>query len=277
MTSLNSSINNPLSKLKLNQKLLLIAISVLLIFLVTGVFSIIQLNRLSELTSKMYRHPLTVSNAVLRVDKNIKSINVELLNSIINNSSESSQGIMFLTEAINSDIALINERFLGDKEMLINVEEALNQWNPQLDELQNQLGGFASDSSILDLLNGTYKQNLNELTIAIGELNEFAQNKAVFFKDNAGIIKSESRNTLILTLVLSALFSFVLTMLISRSIKRQLGEDPKEVARIANEIAKGNLSITFKDDTKLVGVYLSMSDMASKLRNLIKSIMESAQ
>lgn len=225
----------------------------------------------------MYRHPLTVSNAVLRVDKNIKSINVELLNSIINNSSESSQGIMLLTEAINSDIALINERFLGDKEMLIKVEEALNQWNPQLEELQNQLSGFASDSSIQILLNGAYKQNLNELTIAIGDMNEFAQNKAIFFKDNAEIIKSESRSTLILTLVLSALFSFVLTMLISRSIKRQLGEDPKEVARIANEIAKGNLSITFKNDTKLIGVYLSMSDMASKLRDLIKSIMESAQ
>ncbi len=273
-----SSMNNPIRNLKLNQKLLLIATSVLIIFLITGVFSIIQLNKLSELTDKMYRHPLTVSNAVLRVDKNIKAIDIELLNAIINhNESKTDQKIFELTTAITSDIKLINERFLGDKEMLVNVEKSLNKWNPNLQVLQSQLKEFASDSLIVISLNGSYKQNLQELTSTIGELNNFAQNKAIYFKENAEKVQTDSRNALIITLVVSALFSFILTLLINKSIKNQLGDDPKEVARIANEIAKGNLSIRFKDDTKLVGVYHSMHDMAAKLRTLIKSILESAQ
>jgi methyl-accepting chemotaxis protein len=273
-----SSLNNPINKLKLNSKLLLIAISVLIIFLITGIFSIVQLNRLSELTSNMYRHPLTVSNAVLRVDKNIKAVNITLLNSIVNHSgNETTVNINELTEAIDSDIKLINERFLGDKEMLIVVEKSLNSWNPQLDQLLTQLSEFAPDSAILVLLNGTYKQELNELTMAISNLNDFAQSKATFFRDNALVIQSNSRNALILTLVVSALFSFILTLIISRSIKKQLGEDPQEVARIANEIALGNLAVKFHDGSKLIGIYASMFDMAEKLKVLIKSILDSAQ
>lgn len=84
------------------------------------------------------------------------------------------------------------------------------------------------------------------------------------------------KKTLIITLAVSALFSFGLTLLVANAIRIQLGADPRIVEQVAYEIADGNLSFSFKDGSKLTGVHQSMHDMATKLRELITSIKTSA-
>lgn len=61
-----------------------------------------------------------------------------------------------------------------------------------------------------------------------------------------------------------------LAVVITRTIMRQLGGDPSEIAEIAGNIAAGNLSISFQSNT--VGVYDDMKRMTTRLSSVVGEI-----
>lgn len=71
-------------------------------------------------------------------------------------------------------------------------------------------------------------------------------------------------------LILGAL----LVIIITRSVSKQLGGDPSEIAQIAKNIAEGNLAFSFKDsgDRGSVGVYSDMESMTLDLRKKFEEI-----
>lgn len=58
-----------------------------------------------------------------------------------------------------------------------------------------------------------------------------------------------------------------------RGIMAQLGHDPSEIARIADSIAKGDLTVEFNTDGKeITGVYGNMKEMTDNLNNMFTDI-----
>ncbi|MBU1196678.1 MAG: methyl-accepting chemotaxis protein [Proteobacteria bacterium] len=58
-----------------------------------------------------------------------------------------------------------------------------------------------------------------------------------------------------------------------RGIMAQLGQDPAEIARIADSIAKGDLTVDFNaDGKKIIGVYGNMKEMTEKLNQMFTDI-----
>ena len=58
-----------------------------------------------------------------------------------------------------------------------------------------------------------------------------------------------------------------------RGIMAQLGQDPSEIARIADSIAKGDLTVEFTTDgKKITGVYGNMKEMTQKLTTMFADI-----
>lgn len=63
-----------------------------------------------------------------------------------------------------------------------------------------------------------------------------------------------------------------------KGLMGQLGGEPLEIARIADSISTGDLTIQFTGDTeKLTGVYASMKQMARNLTNMLKEITDGVQ
>ncbi len=63
-------------------------------------------------------------------------------------------------------------------------------------------------------------------------------------------------------------------ILILRSTLAQLGGEPAEIARIADEIANGNLAMKFsREPSAMKGVYKSMYEMADKLSRMFRDIL----
>ncbi len=69
---------------------------------------------------------------------------------------------------------------------------------------------------------------------------------------------------------------FFVAYLVRKEITKTLGEEPEEIARIAENISKGNLSISFNQKTHFEGVYRSMYLMVNKIKSVVSSVISGA-
>ncbi len=74
--------------------------------------------------------------------------------------------------------------------------------------------------------------------------------------------------------VLLVLLTLFIAFWVRKEIREKLGEEPDEIARIAEEIAGGNLDIHFVDMGKQQGVYSSMKMMAEKLKYIVAHVID---
>ncbi|MCP4119797.1 MAG: methyl-accepting chemotaxis protein [Desulfobacteraceae bacterium] len=96
------------------------------------------------------------------------------------------------------------------------------------------------------------------------------------FIESAFLIAESSRESNIALLILigvSIVAAIFVWILVARGIMNQLGDDPSEIARIADSIAKGDLTVEFNASGKrITGVYGNMKDMAENLTSMFKEI-----
>jgi len=81
------------------------------------------------------------------------------------------------------------------------------------------------------------------------------------------------RNIICLVGAIFLLGTVITIILFTRTIMAQLGQDPSELAMVADSIAKGDLTVAFKKDgKKLTGVYRNMERMAGNLTAMFTDI-----
>lgn len=101
------------------------------------------------------------------------------------------------------------------------------------------------------------------------------------FLESANLISETSRKSSIALIILicaSIVVVILVWMFVARGIMIQLGDDPSEIANVANSIAKGDLTISFKDDGKeLTGVYSDMKMMSDNLARMLSEITDGVQ
>jgi len=76
---------NTLNKITIKSRMVLAFALMLLVFVIFGLFSVIEMNQLSELTVSIYDHPFTVSNAslkakvgVIRMHRSLKYVSMSM-------------------------------------------------------------------------------------------------------------------------------------------------------------------------------------------------------
>ena len=83
----------------------------------------------------------------------------------------------------------------------------------------------------------------------------------------------EIRNMIFIVGAFFLIITVLFVLWFVRGIMAQLGNDPSEIARIADSIAKGDLTIEFDvDDKKITGVYANMKQMTQNLTLMFKDI-----
>ena len=104
----------------------------ILVFVFMAVFELERMNTLSKQTSLMYDHPLTVSNAVLRINTNIIKIHRNMKDVALAPDMDSINKASLLVDNIERDIYkdfdIVNKRFLGKKEILQEALNAFIEW-----------------------------------------------------------------------------------------------------------------------------------------------------
>ncbi len=267
-----------LKNLKIRARLF-IGFGVLLFFLgIIAGFAIVQMNSLSGLTTKMYDHPLTVSNAVrdvkihiIKMHRAMKDVAMARdegqLNAAIEAVNENKKGVY-------DNLGIIDERFLAaDKEeKLKRLTDKFEGWESIRDEVIDLIKEQKQDEAAA-ITKGKGARYVGELEKELQDFIDFAAGKASEFLTNA---KKDALTAYIImgtSAFLSILFAFIIAFSITNSITRPL----TRAVDVAEKIAANDISIRFedvysKDETGKLA--LSMKNMAENLRRQIGEITE---
>ena len=242
------------------------------LFLALSLFGISKMRVLAEQTKLIYNHPLTVSNAVLRININIVKIHRSMKDVALAQNIVSIDMFVItvnsLEKEIFNDFQIIKDRYLGQD---ITHEDALNtfrEWKP----IRNEVIALMKNGNRIeaaDITRGKGARHVLKIEKTMEGLGDFAQNKAAEFLFNANKTSVYSFKIIYLTLAFSMLIGILASVLITKSITRPL----RILKNAANKIGSGNLdtSIEINSRDEIGQLANTFNQMAVNLKEITAS------
>jgi methyl-accepting chemotaxis protein len=215
---------------------------ILVLVLVLGIVAVTNLNKLSELTNKLYKHPLTVSNAVLKANANIIAMHRSMKDvSLAKDSTQMDKAVAAVAdyeEKVLEEFEIINERFLGDKSQIIEARQVITDWKLIRDE-------------VITLMRDGKRQEAAEVTRERGAkhvalinsnmqgLIEFATGKAADFLKMAGDVRDTTTTIMITFLAVVLAIGAAVSFFATRSITVPINN----ITGVMKELADGDTSV----------------------------------
>ncbi len=200
------------------------ALVILLLALVV-VNGIKEMNLLSSQTVMVQRHPLTVSNAVLRVNTDIIKIHRSMKDVALARDNAEIEKSARIVESLEKEVyrnfKVINERFLGEKELVKDAERIFKAWKPVRDEVISLMhaGKYREAAGITK---GKGALHVVKIEKAMEALGDFAQGKSENLLSISEKIKSRAFNTMYLLFVITLGTGIIVSFFITKSITRPI-------------------------------------------------------
>ena len=264
------------------QTRLILGFSLILFFsFIIGIISFIEIKNISKKTESIYRHPLAVSNSVRDINISINAIHRSMKDVVLaKNLEELYESVLLVNKhdrQVYSSFKIVQERFLGDKEVVNDAYKAYRDWEKIRNEvIMLKKGGH--DERAADITRGRGAFHVNLLFEKTKILTDFAQNKADEFYQST--LKSEQKSfaILIASISLILLISFATALWLSKSISRPIKNFILEIStvfssqdelleNISNKSEQEILSITSK---KLKTSYQKLNDFNKELDQQIE-------
>lgn len=242
------------------------------LFLSLTIFSIYEMENLSSQTIQIYDHPLTVSNAVLRINWNITKIHQAMKDIVIARTPEVIEKehvfINNLENEILNDFKIIEQRFLGEKEKYIAAFNIFEEWRLIHHELLDltKRGLWAEATKLITGKGAIYVVNLEN---AMGALHNFAESKAVEFRDRSLEIRKNALFAIYLLLGLVSVVTISLAIGLTLSIKRPLSKVQTAMERIGTGDLDSRIVLENRDE--IGDLARSFNQMASALKRITTS------
>ncbi|MBF0379829.1 MAG: EAL domain-containing protein [Magnetococcales bacterium] len=168
---------------------------ILLLVALLSISAILQSNSLAELTTKMYRHPFTVSNTVQKVDTDIIAMHRHMKDvALARNNSELEEAIAHVNQHEQEVIErfnIVRERYLGEKTTIDAAQTAFMDWREIRSEVI-ALRRAGKHEEAAAITKGKGADHVHLLTKRMDALIKFAHNKAEEFLNHS---KAEHRNS----------------------------------------------------------------------------------
>jgi len=254
------------------------SILIFILILMTG-FAATQMHSLSNFTQLLYKHPFSVSIAVVKIEEAVTSMHRSMKDVALANSIQQINDASAKVDAIEKQtfqyFDVLDERFLGDKSEIKVIKENFINWSPirnKVIELMKE--GKRTEAAKITKEKGA--EHIQDLNQRLSKLEEFATNKANEFTKNSLKQGESALLNLIVLVSIGIILAIVLSWRITLSILRPVGGEPKDIEVLTHKVAEGDLSIKFKDSGKETGIYLAMRLMVEKLKLMIEQISNSA-
>jgi methyl-accepting chemotaxis protein len=277
MTSKISSTESPkkesvmFQNIKITTKLYASFALMIAFMIIVGLFAMFQMHTLSELTTELYNHPLTVSNAVRDVNINIIKMHHSMKEVVLASDDASLeaavQTINSYEKQVYDNIDVISARFLGDKQDVEALKKRVIEWKPIRDDIIALMRQDKRDEAAA-ITKGA--QHVANLEAAMKKLTEFTNRKAEEFLENA---KGEESKLKIWVYVLMGIvmliggwIAFFMSHTITHSLNLAIG--------IANAITTGNLNnqIEFNTKTETGQLLQTLDRMQTQLRERLDEL-----
>ena len=223
---------------------------VLVFVVILGATSLNFVDRLWNNTRRLYEHPFHVSNAAesMQADMSVMQRSMKGIILAENDSEIESQVIIFNQYKTNvyKSFDLIYERYLGDKNDIDSLYADFRKWEVITDHTINLVRrGEKAEARKRVMPNGVEGSHVDKMMKKVDKLVSFAHGKAESFYQSA----MADRNTVVTALraivILIFLISFILVILLIRSIRRPI----YSLVVIAEQFREGNYTARSADNS----------------------------
>lgn len=252
---------------------------VLLLTFVVGTLAISRMRTLSDLTDKLYRHPLAVSTAVRDIRADLLAMQRGMKDvELAENTSEvdaAVEAIAHYEVELYRSFDLVKERFLGDQAMIDASMRLVDDWRPIRQEVV-QLVRSGRQRAATDITRGRGATHLQRIEESIAFVIDFASDKGEEFHQNANETGRQAILFMIILLAVSTAAGALISLLITRTITRPINATIEVLA--AMEHGEGDLTQRLNIETRdELGVMGGLFDsFLSQLQTLMKTVVASA-
>ncbi|MDX2470644.1 MAG: methyl-accepting chemotaxis protein [SAR324 cluster bacterium] len=274
---------------KINTKLIF---GFLLVILLTGVLSVISLvnmQKLSSLTTKLYKHPMAVSVAVAELNGNIIAMHRSMKDVALAQNPEQIASAVAQVNAYEKEaflqFSIIEDRFLGDKAMVATALNHFRDWKPVRDEVITLMAaGEREQAAAITKKKGA--QHVAQLNTNIKVLKDFATNKGQAFFANSQAIEAKTKTETLILISLVILVGALTAFLIIRSISTLLNGLILNLSGSAEELTAASANISnssqqlsqgaLEQASSMEETSASMEEVASQAKSNAQSSAEAA-
>jgi methyl-accepting chemotaxis protein len=177
-----------INNLKIGTKLGLGFGVTILLMIMGGIFSGMTAEDLSKITTKLYRHPMAVSISIRDIETNLVAIHRSMKDvSMAKNLDQMERAYNTANgyaDGVNKALKVLDERFLGDKSVVREIEELFNDWEPIRQKVVQQIK-IRLKNDAAGITRGEGAQHIAKTKNALDELHSFAIGKAGEFNKKA--------------------------------------------------------------------------------------------
>lgn len=262
-----------MKNMKISKKLLISYTTILLLLVVCIMVSIFNLSNIGKQVETFYNGPFLTSASANTVNERFESIQKSIYRAMSNDdltiTKEAIQNAKTSTNTVLAELPTIKEHFLGDQQLVQNLEEKLNELNPMNEHVMelalanqnqeaaaymeaNNIPKIAEAQEILNVLIGTASNNGQ---ILITDLQ-----------------RAQVRATILL--VALGIASVVISMAFAVYITRSITVPISEIETAAKELSQGRLDseISYESRDELGCLANSMRGSMQILAELVEDI-----
>ncbi|MBF0627593.1 MAG: response regulator [Magnetococcales bacterium] len=199
-----------------------------------------QNQQLGSIHDRLVQHPFLVSRAALQAENKILEIQILSERLLAVQTSDQiqiiEQNLEQNRDALHKQLAIIQERFLGDLERVQETRNLLDGWWHSLYQHELHLIRENHPDQVVALrATPEYRQRLEQINQNINYIIQFAHDKALSLTRAFDRTTDHSRKTLLVLLAGIILFGLIVAILATRAITRPLAQMSAAVTHIADK------------------------------------------
>jgi len=245
---------------------------VFVLFCGLTLFAINRMGSLADNASQIHNHPLTVSNAALRIDANIVRMHRSMKGIVLDESpaaiARDSRLVDEIERDVYADFDIIDKRFLGNRALFETARKDFVSWKPIRDEVIKLMRAGKRKEAVR-ITRGKNALHVLRIEKGMDALYAFAQGKADEFVARASETIKQSIKTMYMLLFFLVLAMMAFTVWLTGSITRPVSA----LRAAALEIGKGNLDtpLDFEAGGEMGMLAKSIREMAANLGKVTAS------
>lgn len=207
-----------------------------------GLAIIFEVNNAATTNRKILHHPVAVSNAVLTIETFISQATgltqLAMQGGSAQELSGYEQNIAAYDKAILSNFNLINERFLGEANLLKTANAHFEHWSSNNIRLLSMIKAGDTTERIARLnteaqiVRGALEKSLNEM-------NALAQNNVNFFSEEGKRRSTQTIVEVVIMIILATILALLMSSLAGRSIEAPISA----LAKVMRALSKGDFNV----------------------------------
>lgn len=255
-------------------------IVLIILIVISGAFSLKEINILSKLTVKLYNHPLTVTRASLQANVNIikmhRSMKDVALAKTPSAMQAASQKVTAYEALVYEEYKVVTERILGKEgdKLIADTIQIFHDWKPIRDEVIAFMQAGDRDAAAA-ITKGKGAQHVARLGKNMDALVNYAATKGAGFFKMANHKSDTAFNIMITIIILSIIIGLLLAYFITRSILNPVNNLRTTIESIEkNSDLTQRIDITSTDEIGKTAV--SFNHMLEKFEALIQQVSSSS-